>query len=152
MQHHWKESHKVNRCLPGGASTTAQYDWQWSDAHDEGTRKMCPPETEQKKMSFSHCRKHLAEREKVTWKKPILHLRGWCSACKEFFSLCRQKMYERPHSTANKSVQDISEDDKRSGPEMRKQHVAQSTLRLKQEMKLQPRTWTVEELKLKRDI
>lgn len=33
-------------------------------------------ENEQEKMSFSHCRKHLAEGEKVTWKKPILHLRG----------------------------------------------------------------------------
>lgn len=82
---HQKESHKVTRCRPSGASTTTQYDWQRSDAHDGETRKMCPPETEQKKMSFSHRRKHLAEREKVTWKKPILHLRGWCSACKEFF-------------------------------------------------------------------
>lgn len=128
MQHHWKESHKVNRCLPGGASTTAQYDWQWSDAQDDGTRKMCPPETEQKKMSFSHCRKHLAGR-KGHLEKANSTLERMMSCMQRVFSLCRQRMYERPHRTANKSVQDISEDGKRYRPEMRKQHVAQWTLK-----------------------
>lgn len=106
---HQTESHKVNRCLPSGAASATQYDWRWSDVHNGETRKMCPLETEQKKMSFSHCRKHLAEREKVTWKKPILHLRGWCSACKVFFFYhyigrkCTKGLIRRPTNLSKTS-------------------------------------------------
>lgn len=41
--------------------------------------------------------------EKVTWKKLILHLRGWCRACKDFFfSLCRQKLWKMPEAWQTK--------------------------------------------------
>lgn len=112
---------------------------------------MCPRRLSRRKCHFLIAeniwlreKRSLEKSQFYTWEDDVVH-------AKSFFSLCRQKMYERPHKTTNKSVQEISEDDKSWKPEMRKRYVAQWTSRLKQEMKLQPRTPATAELKLKRD-
>lgn len=79
---------------------------------------MCPLETKQKKMTFSHCRKHLAETRKGHLEKAnsTLERMMYCMQ-RVFFSLCRQKMYKHIRNAANKSVEGIAEDDKSSRPE-----------------------------------
>lgn len=93
MQHHWKESHEVNRCLPGGASTnTTDNDL----THTTKEQEKCVL----RRLSRRKCHFLIAEniwlREKRSLGKSQFYTWEDDAACKEFFHYLGRKCTKDP--------------------------------------------------------